>query len=46
MGINIREQTNIVGSCSWLLLREGGYMDVEVIVYPRPEMTKSLFSHL
>lgn len=45
LGINIREQTNTVGSCSWLVLREGVYMDVEVIVYPQPEMTKSLFSH-
>lgn len=34
LGINIREQTNVVGSCSWLVLRDGVYMDVEVVVYP------------
>lgn len=33
------EQTNVVGSGSWLLLM----VDVKVTVYPQPDMTKGLF---
>lgn len=35
----VMEQTNVVGSGSWLLLM----VDVKVTVYPQPDMTKGLF---